>query len=171
MSNRTQIQRIRKPRCCIGPHGLLPRYSEKQSEGQEQLFRLTDNIQAEFFIAVEQIDSYSVLISSKVVYFLNHGKYIDRDAIFLEVKYDDLYHCLITKDHGKAYLQLTKKAENSSSGVAIPGPSHNKPMVHVKSESLAVKISQEINYAKSLYYEQQLKLQANESQEHLELDS
>uniref|UniRef100_UPI00398EEC11 intermembrane lipid transfer protein VPS13D isoform X3 n=1 Tax=Pristiophorus japonicus TaxID=55135 RepID=UPI00398EEC11 len=170
-NHRMLIQRVRKPRCCIGPHGLLPRYSEKQAEGQEQLFRVTDNIQVEFFIAVEQIDSYCVLISSKAVYFLKHGEYIDRDAIFLEVKYDDLYHCLITKDHGKAYLQLTKKAESSSSGVAIPGPSHHKPMVHVKSESLALKISQEINYAKSLYYEQQLKLQANENQENLELDS
>ncbi|XP_048417069.2 intermembrane lipid transfer protein VPS13D isoform X1 [Stegostoma tigrinum] len=164
-------QRVRRPRCCIGPHRLLPRYSEKQAEGQEQLFKVTDNIQAEFFIAVEQIDSYCVLISSKAVYFLKHGDYIDRDAIFLEVKYDDLYHCLITKDHGRAYLQLTKKAESSSSGVAIPGPSHHKPMVHVKSESLALKISQEINYAKSLYYEQQLKLQATQNQENLELDS
>ncbi|XP_041061622.1 vacuolar protein sorting-associated protein 13D [Carcharodon carcharias] len=170
-NHRMLIQRVRKPRCCIGPHGLLPRYSEKQAEGQEQLFRVTDNIQAEFFIAVEQIDSYCVLISSKAVYFLKHGEYIDRDAIFLEVKYDDLYHCLITKDHGRAYLQLTKKAESSSSGVAIPGPSHHKPMVHVKSEKLALKISQEINYAKSLYYEQQLKLQANQNQENLELDS
>ncbi|XP_078095171.1 intermembrane lipid transfer protein VPS13D isoform X4 [Mustelus asterias] len=170
-NHRMLIQRVRKPRCCIGPHGLLPRYSEKQAEGQEQLFRVTDNIQAEFFIAVEQIDSYCVLISSKAVYFLKHGEYIDRDAIFLEVKYDDLYHCLITKDHGRAYLQLTKKAESSSSGVAIPGPSHHKPMVHVKSETLALKISQEINYAKSLYYEQQLKLQANQNQENLELDS
>ncbi|XP_072334512.1 intermembrane lipid transfer protein VPS13D isoform X1 [Scyliorhinus torazame] len=170
-NHRMLIQRVRKPRCCIGPHGLLPRYSEKQAEGQEQLFRVTDNIQAEFFIAVEQIDSYCVLISSKAVYFLKHGEYIDKDAIFLEVKYDDLYHCLITKDHGRAYLQLTKKAESSSSGVAIPGPSHHKPMVHVKSEKLALKISQEINYAKSLYYEQQLKLQANQNQENLELDS
>ncbi|XP_059807841.1 intermembrane lipid transfer protein VPS13D [Hypanus sabinus] len=170
-NHRMLNQRIRKPRCCIGPHGLLPHYSEKQAEGQEQLFRVTDNIQAEFFIAVEQIDRYCVLISSKAVYFLKHGEYVDRDAIFLEVRYDDLYHCLITKDHGRAYLQLTKKAESSSSGVAIPGPSHHKPMVHVKSESLALRISQEINYAKSLYYEQQLKLQTNENQENLELDS
>ncbi|XP_078281630.1 intermembrane lipid transfer protein VPS13D isoform X1 [Rhinoraja longicauda] len=167
-NHRMLNQRNRKPRCCIGPHGLLPRYSDKQADGQEQLFRVTDNIQAEFFIAVEQIDSYCVLISSKAVYFLKRGEYVDRDAIFLEVKYDDLYHCLITKDHGKAYLQLTKKAESSSSGVAIPGPSHHKPLVHVKSENLALKISQEINYAKSLYYEQQLKLQTNEN---LELDS
>ncbi|XP_012887376.1 PREDICTED: vacuolar protein sorting-associated protein 13D [Dipodomys ordii] len=168
---RTQAQRVRKPRCCTGPQGLLPRYSESQAEGQEQLFKLTDNIQDEFFIAVENIDSYCVLISSKAVYFLKSGDYVDREAIFLEVKYDDLYHCLVSKDHGKVYVQVTKKAASTSSGVSIPGPSHQKPMVHVKSEVLAVKLSQEINYAKSLYYEQQLMLRLNENQEQLELDS
>ncbi|XP_058531396.1 intermembrane lipid transfer protein VPS13D isoform X2 [Ochotona princeps] len=168
---RTQAQRVRKPRCCTGPQGLLPRYSESQAEGQEQLFKLTDNIQDEFFIAVENTDSYCVLISSKAVYFLKSGDYVDREAIFLEVKYNDLYHCLVSKDHGKVYVQVTKKAVNSSSGVAIPGPSHQKPMVHVKSEALAVKLSQEINYAKSLFYEQQLMLRLSENQEHLELDA
>ncbi|XP_046280637.1 intermembrane lipid transfer protein VPS13D isoform X2 [Marmota monax] len=167
---RTQAQRVRRPRCCTGPQGLLPRYSESQAEGQEQLFKLTDNIQDEFFIAVENIDSYCVLISSKAVYFLKSGDYIDREAIFLEVKYDDLYHCLVSKDHGKVYVQVTKKAASTSSGVSIPGPSHQKPMVHVKSEVLAVKLSQEINYAKSLYYEQQLMLRLSENQEQLELD-
>lgn len=81
------------------------------------------------FIAVEPIDTYCVLISSKVVYFLKPGEFVDREAIFLEVKYDDLYHCLVSKDHGKVYVQLTKKAESTSSGVAMPGPSHQKPMV------------------------------------------
>uniref|UniRef100_A0A3B4T2L0 Vacuolar protein sorting 13 homolog D n=1 Tax=Seriola dumerili TaxID=41447 RepID=A0A3B4T2L0_SERDU len=170
-NHRLSVQRVRKPRCCKGPQGLLPRYSATQADGQEQLFRLTDNIHSEFFIAVETIDSYCVLISSKVVYFLKPGDYVDREAIFLEVKYDDLYHCLVSKDHGKVYVQLTKKAESTSSGVAIPGPSHQKPMVHVKSESLAIKISQEINYAKSLYYEQQLMLPASENEDYLLLES
>lgn len=81
------------------------------------------------FIAVEAIDSYYVLISSVAVYFLKPGDYVDREAIFLEVKYDDLYHCLVSKDHGRVYVQLTKKAESTGSGVAFPGPSHQKPMV------------------------------------------
>lgn len=84
------------------------------------------------FIAVENIDSYCVLISSKAVYFLKSGDYVDREAIFLEVKYDDLYHCLVSKDHGKVYVQVTKKAVNTSSGVSIPGPSHQKPMVSAR---------------------------------------
>uniref|UniRef100_A0A8B9T0T7 Vacuolar protein sorting 13 homolog D n=1 Tax=Anas platyrhynchos TaxID=8839 RepID=A0A8B9T0T7_ANAPL len=171
---RTQVVRVRKPRCCRGPQGLLPRYVKSQAEGQEQLFKLTDNIQDEFFIAVENTEKYCVLISSKAVYFLKIVKdsdYTDRDAIFLEIKYDDLYHCLVSKDHGKVYVQLTKKAVNTSSGVAIPGPSQQKPMVTVQSEVLAVKLCQEINYAKSLYYEQQLMLRLSENQEQLELDS
>ncbi|XP_066838355.1 intermembrane lipid transfer protein VPS13D isoform X3 [Anser cygnoides] len=168
---RTQAERVRKPRCCRGPQGLLPRYLESQAEGQEQLFKLTDNIQDEFFIAVENIEKYCVLISSKAVYFLMSRDFTDREAIFLEVKYDDLYHCLVSKDHGKVYVQLTKKAVNTSTGVAIPGPSQQKPMVNVKSEVLAVKLCQEINYAKSLYYEQQLMLRLSENQEQLELDS
>ncbi|KAI5095714.1 vacuolar protein sorting-associated protein 13D isoform X1, partial [Silurus meridionalis] len=170
-NHRMSVQRVRKPRCCKGPQGLLPRFSSKQANGQEQLFCLTDNIHSEYFIAVEPIDTYSVLISSKVVYFLKPGEYVDRESIFLEVKYDDLYHCLVSKDHGKVYVQLTKKAESTGSGVAIPGPSHQKPMVHVKSESLAVKISQEVNYAKSLYYEQQLMLPPSENEDSLLLDS
>ncbi|XP_076596695.1 intermembrane lipid transfer protein VPS13D isoform X1 [Chaetodon auriga] len=170
-NHRLSVQRVRKPRCCKGPQGLLPRHSATQADGQEQLFRLTDNIHSEYFIAVEPIDSYCVLISSKVVYFLKPGDYVDREAIFLEVKYDDLYHCLVSKDHGKIYVQLTKKAESTGSGVAIPGPSHQKPMVHVKSESLAIKISQEINYAKSLYYEQQLMLPTSENEDCLLLES
>ncbi|XP_068181546.1 intermembrane lipid transfer protein VPS13D isoform X3 [Antennarius striatus] len=170
-NHRLGVQRVRKPRCCKGPQGLLPRYSATQADGQEQLFRLTDNIHSEFFIAVEPIDTYCVLISSKVVYFLKPGDYVDREAIFLEVKYDDLYHCLVSKDHGRVYVQLTKKAESTSSGVAIPGPSHQRPMVHVKSESLAIKISQEINYAKSLYYEQQLMLPTTENEDCLLLES
>uniref|UniRef100_U3J2E2 Vacuolar protein sorting 13 homolog D n=1 Tax=Anas platyrhynchos platyrhynchos TaxID=8840 RepID=U3J2E2_ANAPP len=171
---RTQVVRVRKPRCCRGPQGLLPRYVKSQAEGQEQLFKLTDNIQDEFFIAVENTEKYCVLISSKAVYFLKIVKdsdYTDRDAVFLEIKYDDLYHCLVSKDHGKVYVQLTKKAVNTSSGVAIPGPSQQKPMVTVQSEVLAVKLCQEINYAKSLYYEQQLMLRLSENQEQLELDS
>ncbi|KAG5282212.1 hypothetical protein AALO_G00053510 [Alosa alosa] len=170
-NHRLSVLRVRKPRCCKGPQGLLPRFSSTQADGQEQLFFLTDNIHSEFFIAVEPIDTYCVLISSKVVYFLKPGEFVDREAIFLEVKYDDLYHCLVSRDHGKVYVQLTKKAESTSSGVAIPGPSHQKPMVHVKSESLAVKISQEINYAKSLYYEQQLMLPPSDNEDSLLLDS
>ncbi|XP_060794237.1 intermembrane lipid transfer protein VPS13D isoform X2 [Neoarius graeffei] len=170
-NHRLSVHRMRKPRCCKGPQGLLPRFSATQADGQEQLFHLTDNIHSEYFIAVEPIDTYCVLISSKVVYFLKPGEYVDREAIFLEVKYDDLYHCLVSKDHGKVYVQLTKKAENTSSGVAIPGPSHQKPKVHVWNESLAVKISQEVNYAKSLYYEQQLMLPPSENEDSLLLDS
>ncbi|XP_043974274.1 vacuolar protein sorting-associated protein 13D isoform X2 [Gambusia affinis] len=169
-SHRFPVQRVRKPRCCKGPQGLLPRFSAMQAEGQEQLFRLTDNIHSEFLMAVEPIDTYSVLISSKVVYFLKPGDSVDREGIVLEVKYDDLFHCLVSREYGKVYVQLTKKAENSTSGVAIPGPSQQRPMVQVRNESLAYKISQQINFAKSLYYEQQLMLPAADDEDFLLLE-
>lgn len=44
---RLSMQRVRKPRCCKGPQGLLSRYSAAQADGQEQLFHLTDNIHSE----------------------------------------------------------------------------------------------------------------------------
>lgn len=44
---RLSVQRLRKPRCCKGPQGLLPRYAAAQADGQEQLFHLTDNIHSE----------------------------------------------------------------------------------------------------------------------------
>lgn len=47
MIDRTQAERVRKPRCCRGPQGLLPRYLESQAEGQEVLCKLTENIQDE----------------------------------------------------------------------------------------------------------------------------
>lgn len=87
---------------------------------------------------MENTDNYCVLISSKAVYFLKSGDYVDREAIFLEVKYDDLYHCLVSKDHGKVYVQVTKKAGSTSSGVAFPGPSHQKPMVSASAWSFPV---------------------------------
>ncbi|KFV13464.1 Vacuolar protein sorting-associated protein 13D, partial [Tauraco erythrolophus] len=83
------------------------------------------------FIAVENIGGCCVLISSKAVYFLKNGDYTVHEAMFLEVKYDDLYHCLVSKDHGNVYIQLTRKAVNTSSGVAMPGPSQQKPMVRI----------------------------------------
>ncbi|XP_045062820.1 vacuolar protein sorting-associated protein 13D-like isoform X2 [Coregonus clupeaformis] len=116
--------------------GLLPHFSSTQADGQEQLFHLTDNIHSEFFIAVEPIDTHCVLISSKVVYFLKPCEFVDRNAIFLEVKYDDLNHFLVSKDHGKVYVQLTKKAEHQQ-WRSHARPSQQKPM----SENLAVKIS------------------------------
>lgn len=48
---RLSVQRVRKPRCCKGPQGLLPRHSATQADAQEQLFRLTDNIHSELWVS------------------------------------------------------------------------------------------------------------------------
>ena len=40
---RLQPARCRKPRCCYGPGGLLPSYSEHHALAQEYLFSLNEN--------------------------------------------------------------------------------------------------------------------------------
>ena len=41
-SSHMQPGRVREPRCCHGPGGLLPVYSEKQAEAQSILYMLND---------------------------------------------------------------------------------------------------------------------------------
>lgn len=41
-SNRLSPTRYRTPRCVVGPGGLLPPYSAKQSEGQEFLYSINE---------------------------------------------------------------------------------------------------------------------------------
>lgn len=41
-SSRLSPIRFRAPRCVVGPGGLLPPYSAKQSEGQEYLYSINE---------------------------------------------------------------------------------------------------------------------------------
>lgn len=124
----------------MGVETVSKGWLREKTEGVPSLWGISGHcpLSSRSFIAVENTDSYCILISSKAVYFLKSGDYVDREAIFLEVKYDDLYHCLVSKDHGKVYVQVTKKAGSTSSGVAFPGPSHQKPMVSASAWSFPV---------------------------------
>ena len=42
-TSRLQPARVRPPRCCHGPGGLLPSYSRHHAEAQEFLFSLNNN--------------------------------------------------------------------------------------------------------------------------------
>jgi len=42
-SSRVQPSRVRKPRVCQGPGGLLPAYSEEIASGQKYLHKINDN--------------------------------------------------------------------------------------------------------------------------------
>lgn len=59
---RLSVQRVRKPRCCKGPQGLLPRHSATQADGQEQLFHLTDNIHSELWASLISLHSYTLCV-------------------------------------------------------------------------------------------------------------
>lgn len=48
-SSRLSPTRYRAPRCVVGPGGLLPPYSAKQSEGQEYLYSINDRNYSEMY--------------------------------------------------------------------------------------------------------------------------
>ena len=54
----------------------------------------------------------------------------------------------------RPFLLIDKRSGQSCSGTRLNLRPVPVLQVHIKNESLAVKISQEVNYAKSLYYEQ-----------------
>ena len=49
-SSRIQPARVRRPRVCRGPGGLLPAYSEEIAAGQQFLHRLNDNDYTEMYV-------------------------------------------------------------------------------------------------------------------------
>jgi vacuolar protein sorting-associated protein 13D len=154
-SSRLAPPRVRKPRCCHGPGGLLPAYSEHHANAQEFLFNLNNNRFTEMFVALEQLrfgreDSLRVLLSSEQVYFLGRAA-ADRDNIVLQVPYDELYHCRSFPYDNKFYLELTMKADNER-GVPATDPK-KRPKVRCDSEAISRKVAQQINYAKNLYDE------------------
>jgi vacuolar protein sorting-associated protein 13D len=48
-SSHVTFSRCRLPRCIVGPGGLLPTYSLKQSEGQQFLHQINRNLYAEMY--------------------------------------------------------------------------------------------------------------------------
>ena len=70
----------------------------------------------------------------------------------------------------RPFLLIDKRFSQSCSGTRLNLRPVPVLQVHIKNESLAVKISQEVNYAKSLYYEQQLMLPASDLHDSLLLD-
>ncbi|XP_054721064.1 intermembrane lipid transfer protein VPS13D-like [Uloborus diversus] len=171
----TVICRIRPPRICVGPGGLLPRYSFQQGLGQEFLYTLNNQDYTELFIAKEQIRSGSedlhALISSEQIYFLSSGSPPSSNVV-LTVPFADLYKCCYTFSEAgvvgdvRHYLQLVMKADNSPGSVIVPneqGRRHSrtlsteavykKPQVRCDSDDVARKVAMQINYAKSLHEE------------------
>ncbi|XP_071113916.1 intermembrane lipid transfer protein VPS13D-like [Haliotis cracherodii] len=184
-SSRQLPPRVRHPRSCQGPGGLLPSYSSQQAEAQRLLYLLNDNDFSEFPIALEQMrgqahkDSLHVLITSKQVYFLRKPSG-QEDDIVLDILHKDLIRCNVQEDPvgrpidpatGKPipkryYIELSMKADN---GGSASSDNIKRPQVRCERHSVALKVTNEINYAKGLYEEVVHTLQPFPSTDDLEL--
>lgn len=64
-------KRLRPPRCALGPGGLLPSYSQKQSQGQQLLYLVNDRCYSERLVAYERLisgtENLRIIISSERV--------------------------------------------------------------------------------------------------------
>ncbi|XP_048240313.1 vacuolar protein sorting-associated protein 13D-like isoform X2 [Haliotis rufescens] len=184
-SSRQLPPRVRHPRSCQGPGGLLPSYSSQQAEAQRLLYLLNDNDFSEFPIALEQMrgqahkDSLHVLITSKQVYFLRKPSGQEDDVV-LDILHKDLIRCNVQEDPvgrpidpatGKPipkryYIELSMKADNGGSATS---DNIKRPQVRCERHSVALKVTNEINYAKGLYEEVVHTLQPFPSTDDLEL--
>ncbi|CAH1239855.1 VPS13D [Branchiostoma lanceolatum] len=179
-ASRLLPRRVRLPRCCSGPGGTLPRYTDFHSQGQDYLYRLNDMNTREMFISLEQLrhsdrDFLQGLVSSEAVYFLGRGG-PDPEAIILQVNYSDLFHCIAIKRiadqkaEERHYVEVTMKADNLA---GVPTPSQNpqkRPVVRCDSKEIAEKVVKQIMYAKSLYDEHRLTLPPSKEEDPLDWD-
>ncbi|GAB6019931.1 hypothetical protein CHUAL_001462 [Chamberlinius hualienensis] len=156
--HRKAPERIRSRRLCVGPGGLLPRYSADHSRGLEILYQLNKKDYHESLVAVEGLnyssDSLIALISSTNIYFVNlnaDSKTPQKECSF-EIPLMDLYHCKsvqeLHQNRQVNYLELTIKG-NESSGQEVVC----RPRILCETQAIALRVSQQINYAKGLYEE------------------
>ncbi|KAI8500255.1 Vacuolar protein sorting-associated protein 13D [Branchiostoma belcheri] len=179
-ASRLQPRRVRLPRCCSGPGGTLPRFTDFHSQGQDYLYKLNDMNTTEMFISLEQLrhsdrDFLQGLVSSEAVYFLGRGG-PDPEAIILQVNYSDLFHCIpirrmadVTGEE-RYYVEVTMKADNLA---GVPTPTQNpqkRPVVRCDSKEIAEKVVKQIMYAKSLYDEHRLTLPPSKEEDPLDWD-
>ncbi|KAL0274818.1 UNVERIFIED_CONTAM: hypothetical protein PYX00_002852 [Menopon gallinae] len=159
-SSRSSIRqappRCRLPRCVLGPGGLLPLYSVKQSQGQEFLYIINERNYSELLLTYEILRSDSkdlrILISSNSIRVFTSAVL----AVVLEVPLENLYHVqpVSVEDNAKGnslhYIELTVKAEMSG---LIGQDVIKRPRVRCDSRDIAVSVSEQINYAKALFEE------------------
>nr|XP_054769178.1 intermembrane lipid transfer protein VPS13D-like [Lytechinus pictus] len=147
--------RVRPPRCCRSPSGVLARYSLHDSRGMEFVSVLCEGTSGERYFMMEELrnhpsDGMQVLITSECTYFLS---LINLQEPVLTVFHSELFHAKHILQAGKHYIELTKVA-NTEAGVSAPSLDlKERPKVGCDNERIAKKVSQQINYAKSCYEE------------------
>ncbi|XP_034247458.1 vacuolar protein sorting-associated protein 13D isoform X2 [Thrips palmi] len=170
-SNRLSPTRYRTPRCVVGPGGLLPPYSAKQSEGQEFLYTINERNYSEILMAYEVLlsgtEDLRILVSSeKVRVFSCAGSQSGSQpnaTVVLQALLSDLFECQpVAKQDGSNtlhFIELTIRADIS--GGASGGTSQEsikRPLVRCNSERVSVWVSQQVNYAKEMFEERRYTL-------------
>nr|CAB3267626.1 vacuolar protein sorting-associated protein 13D [Phallusia mammillata] len=185
-------KRARPVRCCHTFQGCLQVYSETQANGQQFLYALNRNDFSEHFYSLNKLsfphhDNMLVLITSHKVYFVKDSE-PDPDHVVLEVEYSNLINVRIlpvhsdqphssirTHDGDKVLLELTVKQTSSSAPVSFHAQSSSvnsrpvsKPRVVCHSSTVAERVCQQVNYAKTIASEQTETLDCDPDEEEAE---
>ncbi|KAL7638274.1 UNVERIFIED_CONTAM: hypothetical protein RMT77_010838 [Armadillidium vulgare] len=158
--------KTRKLRLVIGLNGLMPRFSEKDAEGQELMLNF-DPSSSQTFLGYEILkrgeDDLRVLITSEQVLIFSWNDPSEAQRIVLRVNFRDL--CVArplkvswesSSEEPAFYIELTMKAESNDSSSAynnIPQQLTKRPKIGCDTFEIASKVSEEINYAKALFEE------------------
>nr|CAB3267625.1 vacuolar protein sorting-associated protein 13D [Phallusia mammillata] len=183
-------KRARPVRCCHNFQGCLQVYSETQANGQQFLYALNRNDFSEHFYALNKLsfhhhDNMLVLITSHKVYFVKDSE-PDPDHVVLEVEYSNLINVRMLPVHSdqphsstrthegdKVLLGLTVK-QNSTPVSFHPQTSSvtsrpvTKPRVVCHSSTVAERVCQQVNYAKTIASEQTETLDCDPDEEEAE---
>lgn len=171
-SSRLTPTRFRAPRCVVGPGGLLPPYSAKQSEGQEYLYSINEQNYSEVLMAYEVLlsgtEDLRILVSSeKVRVFSCSGSQSGSQlnaTVVLQAHLSELKECQpVAKQEGSNTLHFIKlkiRADNVTiaSGNYTGEPGFKGPLVRCSSEKVALWVSQQVMYAKEMFDERRYTL-------------
>jgi vacuolar protein sorting-associated protein 13D len=150
------VERIRPPRV-NSVDGLLLKYQLNQAKGKEFFLNsnnVNDREESEIFIALELLRlNYSVLITSERVRFfrtIKHSNY-DEHKIDLTIDFDNLSKCLLWTEQNHYYIVPIRSHYpfNSDHSNAI----NSNSKLQCDSELTAIKVSNQINYAKHAHEE------------------
>ncbi|KAJ3643178.1 hypothetical protein Zmor_025903 [Zophobas morio] len=152
-------ERIRLPRCVCGPGSLLPRYTFKQSQGQLYLYMVNDKNYKEQLVAYEILGSASEdlhCIVSNLKLRIVASTHAPELTPVIDCHLSDLESCdvIVEKEGSESryYIEIVMHVAGTSAALVNPDPV-KKPRVRCKSADLAKSVSQQINYAKRLYFE------------------
>lgn len=158
------LQRIRHPRHCLGPSGLLLPYNQQQAEGQQFFYRssIADKEDDETFYSFEVIlPDTACLITSDKVRFLTWGQHSSNHGkVLLSISFEDLVKCShevseLSNSLMGAYVVLVVNDRNSVSSyaayVAFSGLRTKSAKIRCSSDRVAIITCEQINHAKTTF--------------------